>query len=197
MPDALQRSLLDELNHILRDPGLYAQAPFNQLELEPRVQSWIRQNPRGQDLVRLNRRLMETAFPDKIKSSQEIPFIVGGEWNIMPITSLDQIRGDWKLLEAKNKLNDSLITSNFLIEEISFNCQIGEIVAQITTRSNQYLLPVEFFDFKSPLIISNSEFLLEIFDIQVECWKFAAEFRITTDSEIILADVVYTNPSPP
>ena len=67
-----QRAILEELNRLLLDVGLYARAPFGEVAQTPRFREWIEQNPQGRDLVRLNRLLVETSFPAQVRSSERI-----------------------------------------------------------------------------------------------------------------------------
>jgi len=65
--------LANELNRILEQPGLYDQQRFAQVYLSPTTRRLIAQNPQeGEDLLRLNRLLLEQTYPLEIAKSQSI-----------------------------------------------------------------------------------------------------------------------------
>ncbi|NIO69280.1 MAG: hypothetical protein GTN71_09655, partial [Anaerolineae bacterium] len=63
---ALKGALIRELNRLLEGECLYDEQRFAQLTLTEEIRRRIEQNPRGKDLVRLNRLLLEAAYPDEI-----------------------------------------------------------------------------------------------------------------------------------
>ena len=72
LTNGVQRAVLEELNRLLQDAGLYVRAPFGQVAQVPRFREWIAQNPQGRDLIRLNRLLVEAAFPAQVRSSERV-----------------------------------------------------------------------------------------------------------------------------
>ena len=64
--DALQRNLVDELNRLLKGPSLFEEGRFSQVPLAEETRKLMAQNPQGDDLVRLNRMLLEDAYPREI-----------------------------------------------------------------------------------------------------------------------------------
>jgi uncharacterized protein (TIGR03663 family) len=62
----LQSILVTNLNHLVTGPSLYASNRFQGVHLRPATDELRRQNPRGQDLIRLNRRLLEDAYPTEL-----------------------------------------------------------------------------------------------------------------------------------
>ena len=66
-----QRYVVDELNRLVRD-GSFDERPFAAVTLRPPTQVLSKQNPRGDDLARLNRMLLEDAYPQDIIRSDEI-----------------------------------------------------------------------------------------------------------------------------
>jgi predicted phage baseplate assembly protein len=72
LPRDVRRALLAALNEILADTGLYSERRFPFDALSPEIQRLIRQNPYGEVRVRLNRLLLEYAYPTSIKASSKI-----------------------------------------------------------------------------------------------------------------------------
>ena len=61
----LQTALTEDLNRVLQEGGLYDTARFAQITLSPRTRKLVAQAPQGEDLVRLNRMLLEESFPNQ------------------------------------------------------------------------------------------------------------------------------------
>jgi hypothetical protein len=59
----LLRALVDELNRLLQGPLLYEEERFKGIQLSEKAESFIAQEPSGERLIRLNRMLMDAAFP--------------------------------------------------------------------------------------------------------------------------------------
>jgi hypothetical protein len=65
-PARLEFLLVANLNRILTGPSIYDSNRFQEIHLRPETRELLRQDPRGQDLVRLNRRLLEDAYPAEL-----------------------------------------------------------------------------------------------------------------------------------
>ncbi|MDQ3818316.1 MAG: phospho-N-acetylmuramoyl-pentapeptide-transferase [Acidobacteriota bacterium] len=76
LPEADQRRLVDELNGLLRGPSLYDEQRFSQVRLSDEAKRFIALNPKGDDLIRLNRQLLEEAYPAEIPKSTKY------SWNV-------------------------------------------------------------------------------------------------------------------
>jgi len=63
----LQKALAEELNRVIRSGPLSSSNFFETVNLEPEVRKLIARQPQGDDLVRLNRVLLASAYPDDIK----------------------------------------------------------------------------------------------------------------------------------
>ncbi|HEX3624206.1 MAG TPA: AAA family ATPase [Verrucomicrobiae bacterium] len=61
--ELLQCTLVAELNRIIEGPSLYQLSLFNGIELSTQARELLAKKPRGSQLVRLNRLLLEDAFP--------------------------------------------------------------------------------------------------------------------------------------
>jgi uncharacterized protein (TIGR03663 family) len=62
----LEESLVTNLNHILLGPSLYDSNRFQGIRMRFSTEELLRQNPHGQDRIRLNRRLLEDAYPAEL-----------------------------------------------------------------------------------------------------------------------------------
>ncbi len=74
--ETLQRSLTDELNRIIRGPAIYDDQRFAQAKLSDATRKLLAQNQEGENLARLNRQLLEEAYPQEIAKSQKYT------WNV-------------------------------------------------------------------------------------------------------------------
>ncbi|XHR29239.1 MAG: SLBB domain-containing protein [Chthoniobacteraceae bacterium] len=114
----LMDTLLSRMNAILRGGPLYSPEPFRKVDISPEVLYLLAQNPQGEDLVMLNRelledacpldlkrvnhnsrdktiiqtnrRLLETAFPREIKRHQEYQSIIVDMQRIIDKAELDK-----------------------------------------------------------------------------------------------------------
>lgn len=68
--EALQKSLVNELNQLLEEDSLYNESRFSQVGLSEKTRKRIKQHPKGETLIRLNRLLLEKAYSDEIGKSQ-------------------------------------------------------------------------------------------------------------------------------
>jgi phospho-N-acetylmuramoyl-pentapeptide-transferase len=76
MSDTDQRRLIDELNGLLTGPSLYEPKRFEQVKLSDEAKKFIELNPQGDNLIRLNRVLLEEAYPAEIVKSTKY------SWNV-------------------------------------------------------------------------------------------------------------------
>lgn len=96
LPEADQRKLIDELNGLLSGPTLFDEQRFSQVKLTDEAKRFIALNPQGDDLIRLNRMLLEEAYPAEIAKNAKyswnvnVPFFKAtGDQN--PLTSISYI----------------------------------------------------------------------------------------------------------
>ena len=82
----LQNALMQDLNEILKEEtSLYEKSRFDGISLRTETKRLIEQNPQGEDLIRLQRLLLEDAYPKEIVKSKheyfssEKTFQVAGE----------------------------------------------------------------------------------------------------------------------
>jgi hypothetical protein len=62
-------ALVKNLNQIIAGPSIYAKARFAGIALRPETRKLARENPQGQQLARLNKLLLEDAYPAEIAQS--------------------------------------------------------------------------------------------------------------------------------
>ena len=66
-------TLLTRLNAILRSGSVYNPQVFEKVEISPETLALLTTNPQGDELVRLNRMLLEDACPQEIKKAPYNP----------------------------------------------------------------------------------------------------------------------------
>lgn len=85
---ALQEALITELNNLLSSPSLYDPDRFAQVKLTATTLRWVAQNPQGNDLVRLNRWLLQEAYPAELADKDSAIALDSGEVNLTRCTLL-------------------------------------------------------------------------------------------------------------
>ena len=69
-------ALLKNLNRIVGGASIYEAARFQKIRLRPTTEALRKKNPSGQDLARLNRVLLEDAFPRELAESPATSWLV-------------------------------------------------------------------------------------------------------------------------
>jgi hypothetical protein len=69
-------ALLKELNETIAGPSIYDRARFDGVVLRPETAALLAQNPKGQRLARLNKLLLEDAFPRQLARSVDAGWVV-------------------------------------------------------------------------------------------------------------------------
>jgi hypothetical protein len=70
------RALAIDLNQIIGGPSIYDEARFRGIALRPDTRRLLARNPRGVDLARLNRMLLEDAYPAEIAKGRGPGWVV-------------------------------------------------------------------------------------------------------------------------
>ena len=70
LSDSLREALIDELNKLIKSENLYEEERFAQVKLTKKTKELIKNNPKGEELIRLNRLLLEEAYPNEIAKSR-------------------------------------------------------------------------------------------------------------------------------
>lgn len=73
VPEALQEALVKDLNLILRGNSIWEEGRFAKVNIRPETRSFLERNSRGEDLLRLNRLLLEDTYPQEL-SRNHPPF---------------------------------------------------------------------------------------------------------------------------
>jgi hypothetical protein len=101
---ALLKAVVDELNRVLQGPLLYDDERFKRIQLSEKAKSLIERNPSGESLVRLNRMLVDAAYPlatgrnhAHLVETDISPGVIASGWLGYPGATEEQIAG----LEAR------------------------------------------------------------------------------------------------
>ena len=62
-------ALVKSLNQVLSGPSIYEKGRFSKVDLRPDTEELLKQNPHGQQLARLNKLLLEDAYPAELAKS--------------------------------------------------------------------------------------------------------------------------------
>jgi hypothetical protein len=73
---AVITALVKDLNQVLAGPSIYEKARFNRIALRPETEQLLKQNPGGLQLARLNKLLLEDAFPSELARSSSTGWVV-------------------------------------------------------------------------------------------------------------------------
>jgi hypothetical protein len=73
---AVISALVKDLNQVISGPSIYDQARFGNMVLRPETEQLLKQNPRGQQLARLNTLLLEDAYPGELAKSSSTGWVV-------------------------------------------------------------------------------------------------------------------------
>jgi Domain of Unknown Function (DUF1080) len=73
---AVISALVKDLNQVISGPSIYDKARFSNIVPRPETGQLLQQNPRGQQLARLNKLLLEDAYPGELAKSSLIGWMV-------------------------------------------------------------------------------------------------------------------------
>ena len=73
---AVISALVKELNQVISGPSIYDKTRFTNTALRPETEQLVKQNPRGQQLARLNKLLLEDSYPEELAKSSLAGWIV-------------------------------------------------------------------------------------------------------------------------
>src|ERR1700683_370421 len=73
---AVISALITDINQVISGPSIYDKARFGNLVLRPETKQLLQQNPSGQQLARLNKLLLEDAYPGELAKSASTGWIV-------------------------------------------------------------------------------------------------------------------------
>jgi hypothetical protein len=75
-PKPIAGLLSKALTRVMAGPAVYDQTRFKDVKLRPETTALLQQNPSGIELMRLNRMLLEDAFPQGLKPAQQNAWVV-------------------------------------------------------------------------------------------------------------------------
>ncbi len=84
-PDSLQTALVGDLNRIIQGPSVFDAPRFAGIVLRPVTRKLLAQNPAGANLVRLNRLLLEDAYPKELTQNRKKA--INSRWLAAPVIS--------------------------------------------------------------------------------------------------------------
>ncbi len=84
-PDSLQTALVGDLNRIIQGPSLFDAQRFAGIVLRSVTRELLARNPAGTNLVRLNRLLLEDAYPGEL--SKDRKRAINSRWLAAPVIS--------------------------------------------------------------------------------------------------------------
>ena len=73
---AVLSALAKDLNQVISGPSIYDKARFRQVALRPETKQLLKQHPGGQQLARLNKLLLEDAYPQDLAKSYRTGWVV-------------------------------------------------------------------------------------------------------------------------
>ena len=73
---AVISGLVKDLNQVISGPSIYDKERFSNIVLRPETGQLLKQNPRGQQLARLNKLLLEDAYPGELAKSSSTGWVV-------------------------------------------------------------------------------------------------------------------------
>lgn len=73
---AVMSALVKDLNQVIAGPSIYDQVRFGKVVLRPETEQLLNQNPRGLQLARLNKLLLEDAYPKELAKSSTTGWVV-------------------------------------------------------------------------------------------------------------------------
>ncbi|HEX8845928.1 MAG TPA: hypothetical protein VF791_14845 [Pyrinomonadaceae bacterium] len=123
--------LISGLDRIINGPSLYDPSLFAGINLRPETQSLLTQALQGQDLMRLNRMLLEDAYPDRIKKREFFTDVT---------TAAFQSGANISLLPRTDKTDPRLYLGS--------NTVFGALGFELAASGKNYALTFKYFDGK-------------------------------------------------
>jgi hypothetical protein len=120
-PEGHLRILVDELNRLLEDEDLYDGGRFHGVDLAENTSRLVGEGLRGRDLVRLNRLLLEQAYPDELARSFALYRVGPGQEHRRINGALERWRGE-RPRHAVVEVTDSGV----YVEQINVPLQRGQ-----------------------------------------------------------------------
>ncbi|HOE12331.1 MAG TPA: hypothetical protein PLQ35_04470 [bacterium] len=84
LPTPFEELLVDELNQVIRSGRLYDKERFTGVPLSPETEQLLNTNPDGEELVRLNRILLQEAYPGDIAEPKPVDCFLCHQGTLRP-----------------------------------------------------------------------------------------------------------------
>ncbi len=140
--NSLKEALLDELNKLLEQESFYNEELFAHVDLSKEAKKLLAKNLQGREIIRLNRLLLEDAFPQEIAKSQKRSPLLEVLINIFPTNPIK-----------------SLVEGNML-QIIFLALLFGTILTLIKKEKSEFL--IKFLDGLNDAIIQVVHFAMRL-----------------------------------
>ena len=121
LSEALRKALTDEANQLLRGGSLYDRERFQQVSLSGETRQLIEQDPRGRDLIHLNRLLLEQAYPDDVAKSFALYRVGSGQ----TLKSIKEALDQWSDEKPRHAIVE-IADSGVYVEQIDISLGRGQ-----------------------------------------------------------------------
>lgn len=96
-PTSIQQSLPQDLNRIIGGTSIHQQSRFDGIELRMKTKTLLLQHPKGEELLNLNRLLIEDAYPLEVTRNRTFLFTTNGIHQVAsPLVESPALAEDWK-----------------------------------------------------------------------------------------------------
>lgn len=109
--------VLTDINAILQGPSIYTVPRFRGIALRPETQQLLAQNPQGAPLYRLNRMLLEDAYPEELLSLGSLSFS-GCDFYLPELSSKLKLSDDLATY-IRGQLNDETVAALIRYPEVN------------------------------------------------------------------------------
>jgi hypothetical protein len=110
----LQKHLVQDLNAVINGDSIYTPRRFVGVKMRPETTKLLEEDPQGGEMVRLNRLLLEDAYPQEIerKRQSEEP-LFDALWQRFDKATRDQLQEGENSAQSRNK------SASFILDEIN------------------------------------------------------------------------------
>jgi hypothetical protein len=143
------KTAINILNEIIKGPSLYDPRYFARGggKLRPETRSLLTQSPQGQELVRLNRMLLEDAYPDRIKKREFFTDVTTAAFKYDANISLPTLHREFNN-DQDNPFNRGIVTIADPRLYLGSNTTFGALRFELTGYIEGYELVFKYFDGK-------------------------------------------------
>lgn len=137
----LVKAVLDELNRLMANEGIYTPERFAKVALKDDVKAWLARNPAGEERQRLNRALLDAAYPDEVAKGRKV------DKNNHGAVSTDFIGRNYDYPEADYATREKIFQAHVTYQKglMWFLANDPSVPDPIRTRWAQWGLPKDEF----------------------------------------------------